>query len=151
MSTVMSFRAHGPAAAPAGAAAGDQANSGHDGPYPRQNNLRFTGFGQPAGKDWSVVTLESFHATLHPGLRRPQSVAEGTTTLRFVARVPGRLVLWSFSAIEAGMRNIRRSRMERGIAASLERLDDATLKHIGVCRSEILHVARTQTSVEWWA
>jgi uncharacterized protein YjiS (DUF1127 family) len=95
--------------------------------------------------------LESFHATLHPGLRRPQSVAEGTTTLHFVAPVPGRLVLWSFSAIEAGMRTIRPRRMERRIAASLERLDHATLKDIGVCRSEILHVARTQTSVEWRA
>jgi uncharacterized protein YjiS (DUF1127 family) len=64
---------------------------------------------------------------------------------------PGSFMLWSFSMIMAGMRAIRRWRLERGIVATLERLDDRTLYDIGVCRSEIQYVARTQASIARWA
>ena len=147
MSTVANLRAHAPAAA--GAVARDPANGGCDGPCPRRNSTQLTGSGQAAYEDWPGATLKSFYVALHPSLRRPPHAAEVRVTWRFVARAPGRLVLWSCAMIAAGMRTIGRWRLERRIAATLERLDDATLKDIGICRSEIPYVARTQISGKW--
>jgi uncharacterized protein YjiS (DUF1127 family) len=149
MSTVANLRAHAPAAT--GAAARAPANGGCDGPCPRQNNAQLSGSGPPADEDWLEVTLKSYHVALHPGLRWPAPAAEVMLTWRFVARTPGRLVLWSCSVIAAGMRAIGRWWLERRIAATLERLDDAILKDIGICRSEIPYVARTQISGKWRA
>ncbi len=143
MSTVMNFRAQTPTArgTPSGLA-----NSKHHGPYSLQNSLGFIGSKHPASKEWSVTALERLHAVVLPGLRRPPPVAQGS-----VARVPGRLVFWNFAALAVAMRTIRRCWLEHRISTTLERLDDRTLKDIGVCRSEILHVARTRARVEWQA
>ena len=149
MSTAANLRAHAPAAA--GATERDPANGGRDELCPRQNSPQLTGSRQPADEGWPGVTLKSFDVALHPGLRRPPPAAEARVTWRFVVRAPGRLVLWSCSVIAAGMRAIGRWWLERRIAATLDRLDDATLKDIGICRSEIPYVARTQISGKWQA
>jgi|HubBroStandDraft_6_1064221.scaffolds.fasta_scaffold2239422_2 uncharacterized protein YjiS (DUF1127 family) len=58
----------------------------------------------------------------------------------------GRFLIWSSAVITAWMQAVERRWRERCIVVALERLSDATLKDIGICRCEIAHAARTQAS-----
>jgi uncharacterized protein YjiS (DUF1127 family) len=87
-----------------------------------------------------MATVENLRADV-PG--------PGGVTLHFVARVTVRLVFWSYSTISAGMQALARRRREFRIMATLARLDDVTLKDLGICRCEIEYLARTQASGKW--
>jgi uncharacterized protein YjiS (DUF1127 family) len=147
MSTLLSFRANAASIDRAGATENDQANSEREGSRRQQSSPRF--IAHLECKSPSVTSSGCFDAALHAGLRRPLPIAEERATLRFVTGVLGRFVHQVFSSIAAGMRTMRRPWLERRIAATLERLDDTILKDIGICRSEIPHVARTQASGKW--
>ena len=77
--------------------------------------------------------------------------AEARVTSRLLARARNRLVLPGFSMIAAAMRAIGRQWQAGRTVAVLERLSDATLKDIGIHRSEISSVARALTSSQWRA
>jgi uncharacterized protein YjiS (DUF1127 family) len=146
MASVVNIRAHAPGSA--GARVGHSGNGERDAPDPRRSS---TESGQSAGDDRQGIELKSFDIALHPGLHRPPQPAEPTATLRFVARAVVRLVFWSCSTIATGMRAVARRRRQSRNVAKLERLDDVTLKDLGICRCEIEYLARTQGSGKWRA
>jgi uncharacterized protein YjiS (DUF1127 family) len=140
MAILLNLRGHAPNAA--GAAADDPANGERDRPDQQQRAASW----QPVGDVWQGITLQSFNVALHPGLQRPASAIEPRATSRFV-----RLVFWSRSTITAGMQAVARQWRASRTVAALERLDDATLKDLGICRCEIEYLARTRPSARWRA
>jgi uncharacterized protein YjiS (DUF1127 family) len=147
--TVINLRFHAPNVA--GAPVSDPANGERDGPGERRISARPGISAQPRDDDWQDVGLKSFQVTLHPGLRLPPLASAPKVTWRVVAREAGRPVFWACSMITAGLRTVARRWRENRMVAKLERLDDVTLKDLGICRCEIEYLARTQASGKWRA
>jgi uncharacterized protein YjiS (DUF1127 family) len=134
-----------PASASVTADAGDPANGERDGPCPRRSSAQVAVAEPPAGDDWQGIRLQSFDVGLHPGLHRTLPAAEPYLTSAV------QLALRSCWMIAAWMRAVARRRRELRNVAQLQRLDDATLKDLGICRCEIEYLVRTPGSGKWRA
>jgi uncharacterized protein YjiS (DUF1127 family) len=107
------------------------------------------GSGEVPGDYWQGITLQSFHVGLHPGLRRVPPVAKPRAPSHFVARMAVRLMFRSRARITALMRAVASRRQRARSVAAPQRLDDITLKDLGICRCEIEYVVQMRASGKW--
>ena len=134
----------------AGRGASVPVSSRGDRPYPAQGHSRRFAPEEPARYgDGSRDPAPRFQVGVGRLLRKAPSDTAKRSALGVTARTATLIALSVVAAPWRGFQAFSRWRREQQIAASLQALDDASLRDIGVCRCEIDFVARSQVSGQW--
>jgi uncharacterized protein YjiS (DUF1127 family) len=146
MSELIYFRSN----TQAGAGVATPISGGGHGPCPTQEHSRMFGCEKPArDSDLSSNLTATFEVAARRGLRQAQPNRAKQSAFGVIARKASWMALSVVAVCSHGLRALSRWQRERRAAVSLQALDDATLKDIGICRCEIDFVARSQSTWPW--